>query len=60
MPLAIFSNIIYLPNPLLHASWRFLAEKTAQRLGDYELITNSHIFEVDPSGLKTLFMPEIK
>lgn len=58
--LAIFSNIIYLPNPLLHASWRFLAEKTAQRLGisAYELITNSHIFEVDPSGLKTLFMRE--
>ena len=51
--LAAFANVIYVPHPILRESWKYLASDVAQSLGISvgELFSNSHLLEVDPSGL---------
>jgi len=51
--LAVFANVVYLPDMLLKESWSYLAETIAQKIGIsiYDLFQKSHLLEVDPSGL---------
>jgi hypothetical protein len=56
--LAIYSNVIYIPDDFIKASYHFFGNNfkekydihTSQEIGE-----SSHIFEIDPSGLKNKF-----
>lgn len=56
--LAVFSNVIYIPNDFINATYLYFGSKfkekhkynTSEKIGE-----NSHVFEVDPSGLKSKF-----
>lgn len=58
--LAAFANVIYLPEALLRESWSFLATEVARArsLDATDLIEQSHLLEVDPSGLIPAFLHE--
>ncbi|MFA6348650.1 MAG: hypothetical protein WCX06_00485 [Candidatus Paceibacterota bacterium] len=60
--LAVFTNVIYLPDTLLRESWSYLASKIARDLGITvcNLFEQSHLLEVDPSGLIPTFLHENK
>jgi len=60
--LAAFANVIYLPDALLRESWSYLATEVARARGltSADLIEQSHLLEVDPSGLIPSFLHENK
>lgn len=56
--LAIFSNVIYIPNDFINATYLYFGSKFKEKYKyntSEEIGENSHIFEVDPSGLKNKF-----
>lgn len=57
--LLVFSNVLYLPKPLMEDAWRYLWNSfaTMSKVPDpSELARNCHFFEVDPSGMATNFV----
>lgn len=50
--LAVFANVVYLPESLLRETWSYLLESLARThsCSVDALLQRSHVFEVDPSG----------
>lgn len=56
--LAVFSKVIYIPNDFIQSTYPFFGSKFKEKYNvrtSEEIGESSHIFEVDPSGLKNKF-----
>jgi hypothetical protein len=60
--LALFANVIYLPEPLLQDTWVYLLNETARRLNASirEVVENAMIFELNEGGLVRYFFHQNK